>query len=337
MSSEKKHGTFIVSLDFELYWGVRDKLSLDEYRDNLLGVRIAIPSILDAFSKYGIHATWATVGFLFFDCKTDLLSVAPAEHERPQYTERKLSPYPHLDTVGESEEKDPFHYARSLLQQIYKYPHQEIGSHTFSHYYCLEPEQSLENFHADTVAAKSAARRLGIELKSFVFPRNQFHPDYLDRLAVEGFTSYRGTQRAWFYQPVNESETTVLMRACRFLDAYINLSGSNTYRISDLERGLTNLPASRFLRPYNRRLRILEPLRLRRIFFEMDHAAKQGEAYHLWWHPHNFGRDLHHNLQILNKVCAHFCELHRQYGMESMNMCEAASLFHPTKKLLASA
>ena len=36
-------GVFVVSLDFELYWGMRDKVPLAAYRDRLLGVRDAIP------------------------------------------------------------------------------------------------------------------------------------------------------------------------------------------------------------------------------------------------------------------------------------------------------
>ena len=60
----------MVSLDFELYWGVRDKTSLEAYKANLLGARHIIPRLLELFAHYGVRATWATVGFLFFDEKT---------------------------------------------------------------------------------------------------------------------------------------------------------------------------------------------------------------------------------------------------------------------------
>ena len=61
-----KSGAFTVSLDFELYWGVRDKRNIEEYKNNLIGTRKAIPEILRIFKDNGIHATWAVVGFLFF-------------------------------------------------------------------------------------------------------------------------------------------------------------------------------------------------------------------------------------------------------------------------------
>ena len=55
-------GTLIVSLDFELFWGMLDCSTLEAYQDHVLGGRKAIPQLLQIFEKYGIHATWATVG-----------------------------------------------------------------------------------------------------------------------------------------------------------------------------------------------------------------------------------------------------------------------------------
>ena len=57
--------SFIISLDFELMWGVRDHRGLADYGDAVLGVRRAIPEILARFEAAGIRATWATVGLLF--------------------------------------------------------------------------------------------------------------------------------------------------------------------------------------------------------------------------------------------------------------------------------
>lgn len=51
------YGLFVISIDFELHWGVRDKLSVGAYRDNLLGVREVIPTLPKLFKKYGIDAT----------------------------------------------------------------------------------------------------------------------------------------------------------------------------------------------------------------------------------------------------------------------------------------
>jgi len=74
---------FVVSLDCELMWGLRDHLSVAQYGENVRGVRQAIPALLDLFDRYGIRATWATVGFLFCETRDDLMASLPAL--RPGY------------------------------------------------------------------------------------------------------------------------------------------------------------------------------------------------------------------------------------------------------------
>ena len=83
-------GIFVISLDFELFWGVSDG-DIDQYIDNLYGVPIAVKHILNAFDKYKIHATWATVGFLFFESKKELVKFMPSK--LPEYIDKSLDPY----------------------------------------------------------------------------------------------------------------------------------------------------------------------------------------------------------------------------------------------------
>ena len=69
-----KNGKFVVSLDFEIFWGVRDAVKPEEYKNNLLAVHEVIPLMLQMFKKYNINATFATVGFLFFQNKEELMA-----------------------------------------------------------------------------------------------------------------------------------------------------------------------------------------------------------------------------------------------------------------------
>ena len=69
-------GNLVVSLDFELMWGVRDHRSLSDYGDAVLGGRQAIPLILERFERAGIRATWATVGLLFAKSRDQMLEYA---------------------------------------------------------------------------------------------------------------------------------------------------------------------------------------------------------------------------------------------------------------------
>jgi hypothetical protein len=118
-----------------------------------------------------------------------------------------------------------------------------------------------------------------------------------------------------------------LRRALRLLDSYLNLSGHHTYALTDCQDGaVCNFPASRFLRPYSPRLAALDGLRLQRITRAMTYAARHQQIFHLWWHPHNFGRYLTENMAMLEKIISHFHVLEQQYGMRSLNMGELAAL-----------
>jgi len=70
-------GEFVISLDFELLWGLRDHATRDSYGANVLGGREAIPRILDLFERHGICATRATVGLLMTENRDELLASLP--------------------------------------------------------------------------------------------------------------------------------------------------------------------------------------------------------------------------------------------------------------------
>jgi hypothetical protein len=94
---------------------------------------------------------------------------------------------------------------------------------------------------------------------------------------------------------------------------------------SETTAELINVPGSWFLRPYSHKLRFLEWMKLRRIKNAMTYAAKNGKLYHLWWHPHNFGKNQDQNFKNLTEILEHFTYLQKEYEMESMNMQEVAS------------
>src|SRR5207253_733588 len=172
-----QYGAFVISLDFELLWGVRDNRTFADYGANILGVRQAIPALLDLFAEGNIACTWATVGLLFFATNQAMLAALPAR--KPRYTGARISSYCYLNEVGADEERDPYHYGLSLIRRILDYPSQEIGTHTFSHFYCLEEGGDVDAFRADLEAVRGAAGLLGVKFASIVFPRNQVGPAHL--------------------------------------------------------------------------------------------------------------------------------------------------------------
>ena len=311
-------GTLIVSLDFELFWGMLDVCPLEDYQAHVLGGRKAIPQLLELFQKYGIHATWAAVGFLFADSKAELAKFCPAE--KPAYDNPKIAPYEYLAGVGENEKAAPCFFAPSLLQIIARTPGQEVGSHTFSHYYCREPGQTPAQFARDMAAAKAIGKAQGFDLTSAILPRNQCEPEYTEVLREADFTAYRDEENDWIHKKI---AFLPLRRALRLLDVYLPLTGQGGYTPKN-EGGIWNLTGSRMYKPILRPLAFLEGLKLRRIKRQMLHAAKNGLTFHLWWHPHNIGVNTEAHLKQLEEIFEYYARLQKTYGMKSLNMGEAA-------------
>lgn len=337
-------GVFTISLDFELHWGGFEKWPLPvtgyqsqvaghlsrvtgNYETYFLNTREVIPRMLQLFEQYGVHVTWAGVGMLMHENRKQLESNFPAL--KPEYTHKNLSAYNYIEQfgIGNNEEDDPFHFAHSLVEQITKTPYQELGSHTFAHYYCNEVGQTVEQFREDLRAAQKAASAYGITLRSLVFPRNQFNDGYLKACFQEGFICVRSNPGDWFWKIESTQDEGRWKRLTRGMDAYFPIGNKKTYPISSLEvrPGFPLcLPASRLLRPYRPEELFLNEMKIKRVLTELKYAARKKEIYHLWWHPHNFGNYPEESLNGLKRILAGYDFCRREFCMTSMTMGELA-------------
>ena len=323
MTDSKYFPALVISLDFELHWGVSEHVdnSIHPYIPHLYETRESVLRLLELFEQRCIHATWATVGKLFARGREDLEAFTPSV--LPKYERESVNTY--RIKTGSSESEDPLHFAPSLIKQILAQPGQELACHTFCHYYCDEPGQNLSSFQADLEAAQAIAARDGVDLRSLVFPRNQVLADYLSVVQESGMIAYRGNPPGGLYHLPSSGPKRNFIRAIRLADSFVNLTGHHTVAWSHiLENKLANVRASHFLRPYSRKLRYLEPLRRCRVKHSLKKAAKQGKIFHLWWHPHNFGANQNENFAALNAIFDEFERLRDDYGMSSLNMSEVA-------------
>lgn len=320
-------GLFVISLDFELYWGRFDKIELsDTVKKRLLNTRLLITEQLNIFVQSQIHATWATVGMLFNKTEEQWLINKPSL--LPVFTNSKRSAYNDFAAKDINIENRLFYFAPDIIHAIAQTHGQEVGSHTYAHYYCLEDGGTKEQFSADLKAAKKIAADNQLQLRSLVFPRNQYNDEYLSVCAAEGIVCVRTNPPVWYWRPT--SSETMLRKLFRFTDAYNFTGVAKTYTLQQLGNKPNDLPlqlpASRLLRPWQAKYPLLNKLKMKRIKEEMTEAAKTGSYYHLWWHPENFGDDPEECLTELKEIVQHYQFLKQAYQFMSCNMHEATQL-----------
>ncbi|WP_215226802.1 polysaccharide deacetylase family protein [Echinicola shivajiensis] len=323
-----RNSIFTISLDFELHWGRFDKFPIAAELEYYQNARMAIPKILNLFEAFGIEATWATVGMLFAESWDEWRDYLPDEF--PDYANANLSAYEWAAKNMYAASSCLF--APDLIKSIINTPGQEVGSHTFSHYYTQETGQEMSQFRADLRMAKKIAKdKFGLSLSSLVFPRNQYSAHSIKVCKEEGFEIFRGNPSDWFWKSPEKSN--LLKKVFRTGDTLYPLGNDTSYSLDDTYRGdseIINLPASRLLRPY-RKPSMFNNRRIQRIMEEMTLAAKKGNVYHLWWHPHNFGTYTSENLSLLKVILQHYHNLRDQYGMESCNMLSLSGVQHKVK------
>jgi peptidoglycan/xylan/chitin deacetylase (PgdA/CDA1 family) len=318
----QKKSALVISLDFELMWGVFDKRGISDYGENVRGVHQVIPRMLDLFIKYDIHVTWAVVGLLFHNNFEELKGEVP--RVIPSYDDNRFSAYSHFSEIKQQDYL-PYYSGLELIKKIKNVSGQEIGTHTYSHYYCLEEGQNLIAFIEDIKKAITIAGKHDLEINSIVFPRNQYNNEYLKICYEHGIKAFRGNEENFSQKPSSEKDLTLLMRFSRLIDTYINIFGQKViYKFQMTQSGMVNVPASFFFRPYGKFGQILESLKIRRYKRAMLSAAKSNGVIHFWWHPHNFGINQEKNLAQLEMILKYYKFLNREFGMVSLNMNEVA-------------
>lgn len=310
----------VISLDLESYWGVHDKRRPEDF-PGTARLHDAVHAMLDRFRDGGVHATWATVGMLMCRDAEDWRRNSPLPEKWPAYQDGRRSSYRLASRLDATDLGDLL-FAPDLVRAVRDTPGQEVASHTFSHYYCGEPGQTLDAFHADLEAAARVAESHGITLRSLVFPRNQVRPEHVAALPRHGITAYRGNPGGAVWRGLERRPHARSLRALRLLDDYLPVlpsGGPEPPRDGGVgTQDAVNVPATRFLRVTGDRRR--NDLHLRRVLMGMRRAQRLDTDYHLWWHPHNVASREREGLRMIEAVL----DARDRWGMESHTMAEAA-------------
>jgi hypothetical protein len=298
----------VISLDFELRWGVHHRLgcNIDTYRANIENVRIIVPALLKMFTERGVHATWAYVGAVGCSGWNEFFERAPSS---PKYTNTDLAFNPRFADIDPS---GSLYFAPELVEMIGRSKGQELGTHTFSHVFAREPGFTANDLISDLNAvAKIGIEKFGGAPISLVFPRNQ--TAWLETMYQRGIKIYRSNQDGWCYDATQSGENTMLARSCRLVRDLNPLESS----LTDIQSALTQ--ASLFVRfdlPYLGWI-----LHFERIRREIQRITC-GQVFHLWWHPHNLGGDLSRSLERAQRIADLVSEGVAHARLKSRNMRE---------------
>jgi peptidoglycan/xylan/chitin deacetylase (PgdA/CDA1 family) len=290
--------TFALTLDTELIWGSFDHTDTATFARKYGDYRGTVRRILELLDRYEVPATWAVVGHLFLDeCSRDERGRAHAEMAHPRQTGRAADWF--ADDPCTSLARDPWWYGVDILDAIQgsRIQH-EIGSHSFSHPRFSDPAMTAQMVRSDLEACLSLAKKRGIALRSFVFPRNS--EGHHELLREYGFRAYRGLEPAWHLKL-----TGGIGRAARLLDQVAGVAPPVS-RPTERLPGLWNIPGSAFL-SHRAGLRRAIPAasRVRKAKAGVRRAQATGGVFHLWTHPFNIASDPPYMVAILDQILRH--------------------------------
>lgn len=323
------HGALVISLDFELIWGMIDKITSKDIIKKVNNVKEVVPKILNLFKTYEIHATWAVVGLITSSSKEEIIE--HLKNIKVNYHNESLKPSNILDHIHQLETSLLCNI--DLVKSIQNIPHQEIGSHSFSHFYSLEKGQTDKDFINDIITFNEILeQKLNVKATSYIDPRFQHNASYDKYLTAHGFKTYRGIREDKLKQ---KKIPDFLKRWIKFLDRYVNILGHRTYSIKDNQK-LLNMKESFYFRGYKKHHFMFEWLKIKRIKKAMLYAAKHHEIIHIWWHPHDFGLQVFSNINQLHNLLMYFTKLKKRYDMKSYHMdelCMRVKLHDDLKKI----
>lgn len=287
--------TLAITFDTELIWGSLDHLTPPEFERRYPDVRRAIRGIIRLLQAYEIPATWAVVGHLFLPrCVRDEHGNAHPTIVRPaagSSAERWYRADP-----GSSRQLDPLYYGDDLLDALTacRVP-QEIGCHSFFHAPYDDPAMTAEVVRSELAECRRVATLRGINLTSFVFPRNR--EAHHDALQAEGFTAYRGADPTWHASIAGSAG-----RIAHLVDQAMAIAPPVSLPSETLP-GLWNIPGSMLLL-HTSGLRRAIPMKLRvaKVRAGLRRAVQEGRVFHLWTHPFNFASNAPFMLEVLERT-----------------------------------
>lgn len=260
-------GTFIVSLDCEGKWGMADHLTAWHHahlnRDEL---GAAYRQLLDLFRRYDIAASFAFV-MAFVLSEDEQADMAEHFADTPIEGANWLAAFRAAQHAGDlTGWSHP-----ELLDLVRAEPMHEVACHGFTHLPLAEDLVPRTEAARELASCREVARRKGLALETFVYPRNlKGWPDALAEAGLRGFRA----------RPARRGKAGLFA-------AEMNPFDASQGPCPD-EAGLTVIPSGEMLN-WQSGPRKLIPRAASRLRWQsrLEHAARTGGVAHIWLHPHN--------------------------------------------------
>lgn len=317
--------TFALTFDTELIWGSFDHTSPARFEARYPDIRGTIRDILSLLASYEVRATWAVVGHLFLrHCERGPGDRAHADLVQPRQGWRPGDWYDADPCTDLS--RDPLWYGEDVLDMIQTCAvPQEIGCHSFAHALYGDPALSREAVDAELDLCVRLAAARGLELRSFVFPRNS--EGHHEALASHGFRAFRGADPTLFrHLPRGQRRTA-------HLASHAIGTPPPVSRPTERLPGLWNIPGSMlFLHRTGVRRVVGRVARIRKAQAGLEAAERQGAVFHLWTHPFNIASDRAWLLGVLDDILRRAVRMRDEgrIAIESMDSIALAASGDPT-------
>lgn len=319
---ELERAAFVISIDTELAWNSLHYPSIPSElvsKERAEAERSVVKRLLGLFETYDTRATWAVVGHLFLDECSPTEGVAHPEIVRPPYhwLDRDwFAPDP-----GASLASEPMWYGKDIVTMIHDAaPGHEIGSHSFSHLIAGDPDCSQEAFGSDLMACRAVAQQAGVDLHSFVYPRNTI--GHLEVLSEQGFITYRGLRPKPFAH-----QSGMVGRLTRAADKVMPFKGSNV--LPERVGSLWNIPATNLFAPFDRDRYLPLGIWRSQQTKRLRHAARHRGLFHLWFHPHNLLDQPDRAFDVLEKILMTAKRLRDEGSLDNLTMGDLARRLGP--------
>ena len=260
-------GTFVVSLDCEGKWGMADHLT-DWHHAHLNRAELvsAYRTLLALFARYQVPASFAFVmAFLLSPEEQAELAewFGDTEIEGANWLRAFRAAQAGGDLDGWS--------CPELLDLVREAGAHEIACHGFTHLPLAEDLVQRGEIERELAACTEVARRKGLTLATFVYPRNL--KGYPGALAAAGYAGYRARPAARGKAGMFAAELNPFDRA---------------QPPCPDEAGLTVIPSGAMLN-WQSGPRKLVPRAASRLRWKarLEDAARSGKVAHIWLHPHN--------------------------------------------------